>query len=157
MRASLKLRIVLAMRGQMQKLEQLRAGRLSRFFPFLYSLCSGASETGWATASGSASALAGPLPGSACSGCAALSAGINSDWNDSATSFSNSSMLGNSFTSFSPNRMRNSFVVLYRMGRPITCLRPAVVISLRSSRVPMTPPESTPRMSLIYGTVTGCL
>src|SRR5215472_4236945 len=88
---------------------------------------------------------------------AALSAGISSAWNDSATSFSNSSMLGNSLTSFSPKRIRNSFVVLYRIGRPITCLRPAVVMSLRSSSVAITPPGSTPRMSLISGTVTGCL
>src|ERR1700691_6109021 len=43
---------------------------------------------------------------------AASSAGINSSWKDSATSFSNSSMLGSSLTSFNPKRIRNSFVVL---------------------------------------------
>ena len=41
MRASLKLRIALAMRGQMQKLEQLRAAGLSRFFRLLYSVLRG--------------------------------------------------------------------------------------------------------------------
>src|SRR6185437_1550877 len=71
--------------------------------------------------------------------------------------FSNSSMDGSSFRSFNPKRSRNSLVVLYRIGRPITCLRPAVVISLRLTSEPSTPPESTPRISLTSGAVTGCL
>src|SRR6266403_1224799 len=39
------------------------------------------------------------------------------------------------------------------MGRPITAFLPAVVMSLRSSRVAITPPASTPRISLISVTV----
>ena len=36
-------------------------------------------------------------------------------------------------------------------------LSAAVVISLRLTRLPSTPPESTPRISLTSGAVTGCL
>src|SRR6266851_4256169 len=57
-----------------------------------------------------------------------LSPGSRSLWNDSASSFSNSSMLGSSLTSLSPKRRRNSLLVRYRMGRPITAFLPAVVM-----------------------------
>ena len=43
------------------------------------------------------------------------------------------------------------------IGRPITSLRPAVVISFLSRRVLMTPAVLTPRISEISGAVTGCL
>src|SRR4029077_17560950 len=59
--------------------------------------------------------VAGVSTAAACS-----CAGSRSPWNDSATSFSNSSMLGSSLTSFNPKRSRNSLVVLYSIGRPMT-------------------------------------
>src|SRR5215831_6881324 len=74
-----------------------------------------------------------------------------------AASFSNSSRLGSSVRSRNPKRIRKSLVVLYSIGRPTTAFLPAVVMSLCSSSVPITPAASTPRMSLISGTVTGCL
>src|SRR5580704_13009354 len=43
------------------------------------------------------------------------------------------------------------------MGRPMTSLRPAVVMSFLSRRVEMTPEVLTPRISEISGAVTGCL
>ena len=48
-------------------------------------------------------------------------------------------------------------MVLNKIGLPITFLRPASVISLRSSSVFSTPPPCTPRISMISGVVTGCL
>src|SRR5580700_1167285 len=70
---------------------------------------------------------------------------------------SNSFKLGSSSKSLNPNRIKNSFDVLYRIGRPITSLRPAVVIKCLSSSVPITPAVLTPRISEISGEVTGCL
>ena len=70
---------------------------------------------------------------------------------------SNSFSDGSSLRSLSPNWIRNSLVVLYRIGLPITFLRPASVISFRSSSVFSTPPPCTPRISMISGVVTGCL
>src|SRR5258707_1372676 len=70
---------------------------------------------------------------------------------------SNSFKLGNSSKSLNPNRIKNSFDVLYKIGRPITSLRPAVVISFLSSSVEITPDVFTPRISEISGAVTGCL
>ena len=70
---------------------------------------------------------------------------------------SNSLSEGSSLKSFSPNWIRNSLVVLYRIGLPITFLRPAAAISLRSSSVLSTPAPCTPRISMISGAVTGCL
>ena len=43
------------------------------------------------------------------------------------------------------------------MGRPMTSLRPAVVMSFLSRSVEMTPEVLTPRISEISGAVTGCL
>ena len=57
----------------------------------------------------------------------------------------------------SPNRIRNCFDVRYKIGLPITALRPAVVMSRFSRSVLITPPTFTPRISLISGTVAGCL
>ena len=69
-----------------------------------------------------------------------------------------SSTFGRSLRSFSPKRSRNSRVVPYMNGRPTTCLRPTVLISLRSISVESTPPLLlTPRISAISGAVTGCL
>ena len=48
-------------------------------------------------------------------------------------------------------------MVLYSIGLPITFLRPAVAISLRSSSVFSTPAPCTPRISMISGAVIGCL
>src|SRR2546429_5285749 len=59
--------------------------------------------------------------------------------------------------SLNPNRIKNSFDVLYRIGRPITSLRPAVEIKCLSSSVLITPAVFTPRISEISGAVTGCL
>jgi len=70
---------------------------------------------------------------------------------------SNSLSDGSSLRSFNPNWMRNSLVVLYSIGFPMTFLRPATAISFRSSRVLSTPAPCTPRMSMISGPVTGCL
>src|SRR5690348_15744688 len=70
---------------------------------------------------------------------------------------SNSLSEGSSLRSFNPNWRRNSLVVLYRIGLPITSLRPAVAMSLRSSSVLITPAPCTPRISRISGAVTGCL
>ncbi len=70
---------------------------------------------------------------------------------------SNSLSEGSSLRSFRPNWIRNSLVVLYRIGLPITFLRPATAISLRSSSVLSTPPPCTPRISMISGPVAGCL
>src|SRR6266849_3593685 len=75
----------------------------------------------------------------------------------SLASASNSFNLVSSSRSLSPNRIKNSFDVLYRIGRPITSFRPAVVISLLSSSVLITPEVFTPRISEISGEVTGCL
>src|SRR5438552_9773785 len=72
-------------------------------------------------------------------------------------SASNSFKLGNSSKSLSPNRIKNSFDVLYKIGRPITSFRPAVVIRCLSSSVLITPEVFTPRISEISGEVTGCL
>ncbi len=60
-----------------------------------------------------------------------------------------SSTFGRSLRSFSPNRIRNSFVVAYMNGRPTTCLRPTILIRCRSSSVLRTPDVLTPRISLI--------
>src|SRR6266581_5570701 len=70
---------------------------------------------------------------------------------------SNSFKLGSSSRSLNPNRIKNSFDVLYKIGRPITSLRPAVVIRCLSSSVLITPEVFTPRISEISGDVTGCL
>ena len=45
----------------------------------------------------------------------------------------------------------------YMNGRPTTCLRPTIFISLRSISVPSTPDVLTPRISAISAAVTGCL
>ena len=42
------------------------------------------------------------------------------------------------------------------MGRPMTCLRPAMVIRRFSNNVWITPAQLTPRISCISGWVTGC-
>src|SRR5947199_9114392 len=75
----------------------------------------------------------------------------------SRASASNSFKLGNSSRSLNPNRIKNSFDVLYKIGRPITSFRPAVVIRCLSSSVLITPEVFTPRISEISGEVTGCL
>src|SRR6266496_680439 len=77
--------------------------------------------------------------------------------NASRASASNSFKLGSSSRSLNPNRIKNSFDVLYKIGRPITSLRPAVVIRCLSSSVLITPEVFTPRISKISGDVTGCL
>ena len=58
--------------------------------------------------------------------------------------------------SFRPKRIRNSFVVAYRNGRPTTCLRPTILIRCRSSSVFSTPDVLTPRISVISTAVIGC-
>ena len=68
-----------------------------------------------------------------------------------------SSTFGRSLRSFSPNRIRNSFVVAYMNGRPTTCLRPTILIRCRSSSVLSTPDVLTPRISVISSAVIGCL
>src|SRR6184192_3999148 len=90
---------------------------------------------------------------------AASSAGANPSSlpNASRASASNSFKLGSSSKSLNPNRIKNSFDVLYKIGRPITSLRPAVVIKCLSSSVLITPAVFTPRISEISGAVTGCL
>src|SRR5579863_154693 len=80
------------------------ASAVSAFSPWV-DTCGNAASSSDGLSSDSLGSLLAPAS-------AALSAGINSAWNDSATSFSNSSMLGSSLTSFSPKRMRNSLVVL---------------------------------------------
>src|SRR6267142_52042 len=88
-----------------------------------------------------------------------FSAGANPSSLPSASraSASNSFKLGSSPRSLSPNRIKNSFDVLYKIGRPITSLRPAFVIKCLSSSVLITPEVFTPRISEISGEVTGCL
>src|SRR5258708_7604680 len=106
-----------------------------------------------------ASRLPGARPAMLASSVNAFSAGANPSSlpNASRASASNSFKLGNSSRSLSPNRIKNSFDVLYKIGRPITSLRPAVVIKCLSSSVLITPEVFTPRISEISGEVTGCL
>jgi hypothetical protein len=67
-----------------------------------------------------------------------------------------SSTFGRSFRSFKPNRIRNSFVVAYKNGRPTTGFRPTILIRCRSSSVFSTPDVLTPRTSVISIAVIGC-
>src|SRR5215471_5558562 len=122
-----------------------------------------------ATVSGGASAVAsatGDSPPATSVASAALGSSTpsgyagatpSSDPSAACASASNSFRLGSSSRSDSPNRIKNCFDVRYRIGRPITALRPAVVMSRLSRSVLITPPTLTPRISLISGTVTGCL
>jgi len=76
-------------------------------------------------------------------------AGISSDETDSATSFFELLHAGQ-LVNILPSQIASGIPSSsYRGSAAITACVPPVVINFRSSRVSITPPESTPRISLI--------